>query len=163
MFDSFGFEGFKEFFIQDDQKIINKIFYGVEKFDKKDSKITLVTLIFSIPEYRKLKNFDKLSETVVNLLHLISEYGRKHRLRNEVIVHLVDDQLQMIKKDTRGVYQIYFYIDLFNPLNNSGILSEKNLNKRTIEKLLNEILSTNRRENENRIEVFAQENDISRN
>ena len=34
-FDSFGFEGFKEFVIQDDQKIIKKIFYGVEKFDKK--------------------------------------------------------------------------------------------------------------------------------
>ena len=51
MFDSFGFEGFKEFVIQDDQKIINKIFYGVEKFDKKDNKITLVTLRFSIPKY----------------------------------------------------------------------------------------------------------------
>ena len=51
MFDSFGFEGFKEFVIQDDQKIINNIFYGVEKFDKKDNKITLVTLRFSIPKY----------------------------------------------------------------------------------------------------------------
>ena len=43
MFDSFGFVGFKEFIIQDDQKIINMIFYGVEKFDKKchfsDAKI----------------------------------------------------------------------------------------------------------------------------
>ena len=51
MFDSFGFESFEEFVIQDDWKIINKIFYGVEKFDKKDNKITLVTLRFSIPEY----------------------------------------------------------------------------------------------------------------
>ena len=51
MFYSFGFEGFKEFVIQDDQKIINKIFYGVEKFDKKDNKITLVTLRFSIPKH----------------------------------------------------------------------------------------------------------------
>ena len=41
MFDSFSFEGFKEFIIQDDQKIINNIFYGVEKFDKKENKITL--------------------------------------------------------------------------------------------------------------------------
>ena len=61
MFDSFGFEGLKEFIIQDDQKIINKIFYGVEKFDKKGNKITLMTLGFSIPEYKKLKNFDNLS------------------------------------------------------------------------------------------------------
>ena len=77
MFDNFGFEGFKEFVIQDDQKIINKIFYGVQKFDKKDNQITLVTLKFSIPEYKKLKSFDKLSETTVDLLHLINEYGKK--------------------------------------------------------------------------------------
>ena len=77
MFDNFGFEGFNEFVIQDDQKIINKIFYGVQKFDKKDNQITLVTLKFSIPEYKKLKSFDKLSETTVDLLHLINEYGKK--------------------------------------------------------------------------------------
>ena len=77
LFDHFGFEGFKEFVIQDDQKIINKIFYGVQKFDKKDNQITLVTLKFSIPEYKKLKSFDKLSETTVDLLHLINEYGKK--------------------------------------------------------------------------------------
>ena len=55
-------------------------------------------------------------------------------LRNKIVVHLVDDQLQMIEKDTCGMYQIYFYINLFNPLDNSNILSEKNLNKRTIER-----------------------------
>ena len=49
MFDAFGFEGLKECVIQDDQKIISKIRYGVEKFDKKDNKINLVTLRFSIP------------------------------------------------------------------------------------------------------------------
>ena len=32
MFETFGFKGFKELIIQSDQKIINKIFYGVEKF-----------------------------------------------------------------------------------------------------------------------------------
>ena len=38
MFDSFGFKSFKEFVIQNDKKIINKIFYRVEKCDKKDNK-----------------------------------------------------------------------------------------------------------------------------
>ena len=52
-----------------------------------------------------------------------------------------------------------FYI--INALGTSSILSEKNLNKRTIEKLLNEILSIDRQKNENRIEAFAQENSIS--
>ena len=38
MFDSFGLEGFKQFVIQYDQKIIDKILYGVEKFNKKTIK-----------------------------------------------------------------------------------------------------------------------------
>ena len=69
-----------------------------------------------------------MTKTTVDLLHLIHEYGKKHSLRNEVIVHLVDDHLQMIEKDTCGMHQIYFYVNLFNPLENCGILSEKNLN-----------------------------------
>ena len=86
----------------------------------------------------------------------------KYRLKNDVIVYLADDQLQMIEKDTCGMYQIYFYVNLFNPLENSSIISKKSLNKQTIEKLLNEILSTDRQENENRIEQFVKENNIQR-
>ena len=51
MFGSFRFEGFKEFAIQDDQKIINKIFNGVEKFDKKKTKS-----LVSIKNSKTLKN-----------------------------------------------------------------------------------------------------------
>ena len=86
----------------------------------------------------------------------------KYRLKNDVIVYLADDQLQMIEKDTCGMYQIYFYVNLFNPLENSSIISKKSLNKQTIEKLLDEILSTDRQENENRIEQFVKENNIQR-
>ena len=38
---------------------IRYLIYGVEKFDEKDKKITWVTLRFSIPEYKKLKNFER--------------------------------------------------------------------------------------------------------
>ena len=84
------------------------LFYGVDKFDKKDSKIILVTLKFSIPEYKKLKYFDKLNGTIVDLLHIINEYGKKHMFINEVILYFDDDQLQMIEKGTCGRYNIYF-------------------------------------------------------
>ena len=60
------------------------------------------------------------------------------------------------------MYQIYYYVDLFKPLENSSIINEKILNKRTIEKLLNEVLSTDRQVNENRIEQFTEESDIRR-
>ena len=161
-FDSFGFKGFKEFILKDDQKVLNKILYGIEKFNKRDNKITMITLKFSMHEYDKIKNMSRLSETTMDLLHLMREYGKKHKLKNEIIVHFVDDQLQMIKRDTCGMYQIYFYVNLFNPLENIGIINENNLNKRTIEKLFNEILSTDRQEKENGIEQFAEQNDIQR-
>ena len=68
----------------------------------------------------------------------------------------------MIEGDMCRLHQIYFYVNLFNPLENSSIISKKILHKRTIEKLLNEILSTDRQENENRIGQFAEGNDIQR-
>ena len=160
LFNSFGFQGFKEFILQDDQKILNKVLYGIKKVNEKDNKVTLITLKFSMQEYEKIKNKNRLSETTIDLLDLMYKFGKKHNLRNEVIVHLVDDQLQMIERDTCGMYQIYFYVNLFNPLENSSIIIEKILNKRTIEKLLNEILSTDRQENENRRKQFAEENYI---
>ena len=60
------------------------------------------------------------------------------------------------------MYQIYFYVNLFKPLENSTIINKKILNKRTIEKFLNEVLSTDRQVNENRIEQFTEKSDIRR-
>ena len=84
-------------------------------------------------------------------MHLVNEYGKNHNLRNEVVIQLVNDQLQMVKKDTYEICQIYFYVNLLNPLENSSILNKKTLNMKTIEKVLNEILSVGRQENEGRL------------
>ena len=108
-------------------------------------------------EYDKIKNINRLTESTIDMLYLMNKYRKKHKFKSEVIIHLADYQLQMIEKDT---YQIYFYVNLFNPLENRSIINEKNLNKRTIEKLLNGILSTSRQENENRTEQFEEENNI---
>ena len=63
LFDSFGFEGFKEFVLNDDKNILNKILYGLEKLKKKDSKITIISLKFSMLEYQKIKNGHRLTPT----------------------------------------------------------------------------------------------------
>ena len=55
LFDSFGFEGFKEFLLQDDRKTLNKILYGIKKLEKKDKKVTIIPLTFSMNEYEKIK------------------------------------------------------------------------------------------------------------
>ena len=38
LFDSFGFEGFKEFIIDNDRNILNKILFGIEKLKKRIKK-----------------------------------------------------------------------------------------------------------------------------
>ena len=43
LFDSFGFEGFKKFIIDNDKKILNKVLFNLENFQKNDRKITLIS------------------------------------------------------------------------------------------------------------------------
>ena len=88
-----------------------RYFTTLESFIRKINliKITLVTLKFSIAEYKRLKKVDKLSKTTVDLMHLINEYGKKHNLRSEVDIQQVDNQ--MIHKDTSGIYQTVFHVN----------------------------------------------------
>ena len=160
LFDSFGFEGFKEFVLQDNRKTLNQILYGIEIFEKKDNKVTIITLTFSMNEYEKIKNANRLSTTTQALLHFMNKFRKKHNLKNEVMVHFVDDQLQKTETDTCGIFQLYFYVNVFNPVEYSQIISDKTLMKKTIEKLLNDILTTEKTENEGRIEAFIDENKI---
>ena len=162
LFDSFGFEGFKEFVIDNDRNILNKILFGIEKFQKKDNKITLITLKFSMNEYEKIKNGHRLRPTTQDLLHLMYEFGKLHKIKDIVKVHLVDDQLQKIETDMCGMFQLYFYFNLFMPFENSSIVNDVKLSKSTIEKLLNEIFSLDRTKNEEIIEKFTEEKNIER-
>ena len=67
---------------------------------KKDKKVTMITLTFSMNEYEKIKNANRLSTSTQDLLHLMNEFGKKYNLKDEVAVHFVDDQLQKTETDT---------------------------------------------------------------
>ena len=79
-----------------------------------------------------------------------------------VILHFFDDQLQNETSDTCGIFQLYFYRNLFDPLKKSKIINDDKLTKNTILTLLNEISSTLEKENEQVIEQFVKEHDIRR-
>ena len=162
LFDSFGFEGFSKFIIDNDIKTLNKILFGIKKFKREDKKITLITLKFSMKEYEKIKTGHQLRETTQDLLHLLYEYGRLHNINDNLTIHAVDDQLQEIYSDTCGMFQLYFYYNLFVPYENSSIVEDKKLTKKTVEKILNEIFSLDRETNEKIVENFAKEKDIKR-
>ena len=162
LFDSFGFTGFKKFVIDNDVNILNKILYSLQKFQKKDQKITIITIKFSMKEYENIKNEHRLRQTTQDLLHLIYEYGRLHNIKDSITIHSVDDQLQNLETDTCGIFQLYFYFNLFVTFENSSIIEDNKLSKRTIEKLLNEIFSLDRNRNEEEMERFAKEKNIRR-
>ena len=160
LFDSFGFEGFKKFIIDNDRKLLNKVHFNLDKFQKSDCKITLISLKFSMQEYEKIKDRKQLKTTTQDLLHLMYEFGKLHNVQDEVTVFSLDDKLQKIETDTCGIFQIYFYNNLFNPFSNSSIIKDNVISKHTIQKLLNEIFTLIQEQNEKVITQFALENNI---
>ena len=160
LFDSFGFEGLKKFIIDNDKKALNKVLYNFDKSQKNDRKITLISLKFSMKQYEKIKDLKQFKTTTQDLLHLMYEFGKLHGVEDEVTVYSVDDQLQKLESDTCGVFQIYFYYNLFKPLANSSIIKDVVISRRTIENLINEIFSLNQQQNEQVIQSFATQNNI---
>ena len=61
-----------------------------------------------------------------------------------------------------GIFQIYFYFNLFIPFENDSIIKDTKLSKKDIKKLLNEVFSLNRDKNKKEVEKFAEEKDIKR-
>ena len=134
--------------------------FGLDKFQKSDHKITLISVKFSMSEYEKIKDTKRLKTTTQDLLHLTYEFGKLHNVQDEVTVFSLDDQLQKIETDTCGIFEIYFYYNLFNPFANSSIIKDSVISKHTIQKLLNEIFTLNQEQNEKVITQFALENNI---
>ena len=117
----------------------------------------VIILTYSMEQYKKIKTVIRLSETVQDILYLINEFGILHNLKEEIRVPFVDSQLQKTENNTCRVFQLCFFVNLFNPDENSAIIADKIFTKLTIEKLLNEIFSTNKEENKRKIEDFVDE------
>ena len=51
-----------------------------------------------------------------DLFQLISDFAELNRIKDEVILNFVDQQVQNKTSDTYGAFQLYFYKNLFDPL-----------------------------------------------
>ena len=99
--------GFKCFIIDGNKNIIDRILYGINKFNKKDDIATLISVKFSVDAYQNLNSSEltKLNTTVADFFHLINEFGKLHNIKNEIVLYLVDDQLQKLTSDTCDIFQ----------------------------------------------------------
>ena len=68
---------------------------------------------------------------------------------------MVEDRIQDLDSSTCGIFQLYFYENLFNPGQNSKIQNETKLKKTTVETLLNELFSLDDKENEIKMVEYA--------
>ena len=74
---------------------------------------------------------------------------------------MVEDRVQDLNSVTCGIFQIYFYNNLFNPDENSKIQDKARLNKNAIETLLNELFVLNDQgKNKETIRQYAVNNGI---
>ena len=160
LFDSYGFIGLKEFIIDNNRKIIDKFFHGLSKMNKKNPAINPTYVELVPPAYEKI-NKTRLTTTAQDIFHTLNEFSKTHRLK-KVDVYMVDDCLQQLDTDTCGIFQLYFYANLFLPNNKSKIMNNKKLTMKTITTLLNELFVLDKAENERRIEHFAEQLDIKR-
>ena len=103
------------------------------------------------------KEIDSLSETARDFFYFIQAFGIRLKLRSFVNIWVVEDRIQDLDSATCGIFQLYFYENLFNPDKNSKIQNESKLKKTTVETLLNELFSLDDRENEIKMEEYADE------
>ena len=134
-FDSYGIEGLKHFIIQEDGEIVDKILIGTEKMDRTDDKITLCKIKFNLGACKDLTEDEifSLSDRARNFFYFIQAFGIKLKLRIFVNIWMVEDVLQDLDSATCGIFQIYFYENLFNPDKNRKIQGETKLNRKTVE------------------------------
>ena len=160
LFNSFGLDGLKHFIVQEDKKVIAKVLFGTEKMTRSDNKITLCKIEFNLNVCKKLSKteLDSLSDTAPNFFHFIQAFGNKFKLRNFVNIRTVEDRVQDWNSSTCGIFQLYFYDNLFIPDEKSKIQNNNRLNKKTTETLLNELIALdNKNEKKKKMEQYAQD------
>ena len=99
--------------------------------DRSDKKITLCKIKFNMSAYKRLlkKEIDSLSETAQNFFHFINAFGKELNLKSFVNVWMAEDRLQDLDSATCGIFQLYFYENLYNPDKNSRIQNDKKFKK----------------------------------
>ena len=125
--------------------------------NRTDQKITLCKIKFNLGACKELskEEIDSLSDTARDFLNFVQAFGIKLKLRSFVNISLVKERIQDLESSTCGIFQLYFYGNLFNPDENSKIQNETKLKMTTVETLLNELFSLDDKKNEIKMKEYV--------
>ena len=159
LFDGLGIQGFKSFIVNNNQKIINELLYDFKKFDTKpNQKLKLCAMKFCVQTWQKMshKVKEQLTDTAQNFFNLLEQFAKLKKTECMNIL-ILENNVKDLLASTCRLFQLYFYKNLFDPDEKSKILDHENLNKKTLETIINEIFSTDVVENEHIIKNFKEE------
>ena len=103
-FDSFVLDGLKNFTIQGDRKVIEKILFGTEQMTQTNNKITLVNIKFNLNACKNLtkKELDALIDTA--FFHFVLAFGNELKLHDFVNIWMVEERVQDLNFVTFGIF-----------------------------------------------------------
>ena len=163
LFDDLRLEGFKFFVVDNDEAIIGELLYNLKKCKVSlvNEKLTLYTMKFSTDSWEKLAHTKKEQQidTSQNFFHLLMEFSKLKKTK-EMDILTLEHPVKEITSSMCGLFQLYFYKNIFNPDERSIIINHETLNKKTIKQILNEILSTDVNQNKHEMENFKKEYDL---
>ena len=103
---------------------------------------------------QKIKS--QLTETAQNFSHLLEQFA-KLKKTNCMSIMILENTIQDIETSNCGQFQLYLYENLFDPDNESKIFNHRKLTKQTLQTIINEIFSTDIKENEYHMKKFSEE------
>ena len=126
--------GLKQFIVQNDKPIVDKMLLGIEKMTRTDQKITLCKVRFNVNACKSLseEEVDSLSNTARNFFRFVQAFRIKLNLRSFVNIWMVEDRVQDLDSVTCEIFQLYFYENLFNPKESSSIQGNTKLTKKKL-------------------------------
>ena len=141
LFNSLGLDGFKVFVVNNQETVINELLYDFKRCESKSNKrLTLCSMKFCVDTWQKMsqKTKSQLTETAQNLFHLMEQFAK---LKNSQCMNItiLENRVQDLLTADCGLFQLYFYKNLFDPEEKSKILHHQKLTKNTLETLINEI------------------------
>ena len=157
LFDSFGTIGLLGF-------LIKKVKMGMQQIFQKENEVTLLKWSFKGRNYQRLtqKELEQLSGTAFFFFRFLDEFGKYKGIENTVHMYIADYRLQSFNTNNCGPFQLYFFLNLFEPLKTSvaARVKPKKLDRKLFSELLNELLSLNSKHNEKMLDDFILEHYI---
>ena len=151
LFDSLALDGFKFFIVGNNEKIIDELLFNLKKckISLTDQTLTLGEMKFSVDSQENMTHTKKeqLTETAQNFFHLLQQFA-KIKKTNDTSILILEQPVQDLTSSSCGIFQLYFYKNLFDPNEKSKIINHENLNKRTIKVIFNVMFSTDVNETE---------------